>query len=322
MTALRTAFAWHRPLMTLAAANAVLVPLGLIGMLADPRDVTGMPVWAKPTKFALSMVIYGVTWAWLYARTREQSTRRMRGLHAAGTLAAVTLGVEQVIIVLQAARGTTSHYNVTTPFDAALWVTMAVSITLLWFGTLYLAAALFRIRGLDPARALAVRAGAVLALIGMALGFIMTTDPALQPQAAIGIVGSHTVGALDGGPGLPLLGWSTWRATCASRTSSACTRCRRSRSCSSRWNCWRSRVTVLGSPVVRFRLIAIGSAAFTAVLALLTWQALRGQSIVAPDATTALTFGAIVVATLVAGIWAVRPTVRAPEVRPAAGAPS
>jgi hypothetical protein len=306
----------------LAAANAVLVPLGLVGMLADPRVVTGMPVWAKPTKFALSMVIYGVTWAWLYARTREQSTRRMRGLHAAGTLAAVTLGVEQVIIVLQAARGTTSHYNVTTPFDAVLWVTMAVSITLLWFGTLYLAAALFRIRGLDPARALAVRAGAVLALIGMALGFIMTTDPALQPQAAIGIVGSHTVGALDGGPGIPLLGWSTVAGDLRIPHFVGMHALQALPLLLIALELVAARVTVLGSPVVRFRLIAVGSAAFTAVLGLLTWQALRGQSIVAPDATTAVTFGAIVVATAVAAIWAVRPAVRAPAVRPAAGAPS
>lgn len=322
MTALRTAFAWHRPLMTLAAANAVLVPLGLIGMLADPRVVTGMPVWAKPTKFAVSMVVYGLTWAWLYARTREQSARPTRGLHAAGTLAAVTLGVEQVIIVVQAARGTTSHYNVTTPFDAALWVTMAVSIVLLWFSTLYLAAGLFRVRGLDPARALAVRAGAVLALIGMALGFIMTTGPAQQPQADLGIVGSHTVGALDGGPGLPLLGWSTVGGDLRIPHFVGMHALQALPLLLIALELLAARVTVLGSPVVRHRLVVIGTAAFTAVLALLTWQALRGQSIVAPDVTTAATFGAIVVATGAAAIRAVRPARHAPAVRPVAGAPS
>ena len=60
---LRRAFAWHRPLMTVAAAMAVLVVAGVAGMVADPRLVTGMPVWDKPTKFAISILIYAVTWA-------------------------------------------------------------------------------------------------------------------------------------------------------------------------------------------------------------------------------------------------------------------
>ncbi len=322
MTALRTAFAWHRPLMTLALANAVLVPLGLIGMLADPRIVTGMPVWAKPTKFAISMVVYGLTWAWLYARTREQSSGRMRGLHAAGTLAAITLGIEMVIIVLQAARGTTSHYNATTPLDTTLWAVMAVSITLLWFGTLYLAAGLFRVRGGDPARMLAVRAGAVLALIGMALGFIMTSAPSLQPQAALGIVGSHTVGALDGGAGLPLLGWSTVVGDLRIPHFVGMHALQALPLLLIALELLAARITVLGSPSVRHRLVAVGSAAFAALLALLTWQALRGQSIVAPDAATAVAFAALVATTAVAAVWALRPSRAVVAVSPPADAPS
>lgn len=227
-----------------------------------------------------------------------------------------------MIIVLQAARGTTSHYNVTTPFDAALWVTMAVSITVLWFGTLYLAAALFRIRGLDPARALAVRAGAVLALIGMALGFIMTTAPAQQPQADLGIVGSHTAAALNGGPGLPLLGWSTVAGDLRIPHFVGMHALQALPLLLIALELLAARWVVLGSPAVRHRLVAVGAAAFTAVLALLTWQALRGQSVVAPDVTTAVTFGAIVVATAVGAIWAMRPVEPARGVRPTAGAPS
>jgi hypothetical protein len=321
MTVLRTMFAWHRPLMALAAANAVLVPLGLAGLLADPRVVTGMPVWAKPTKFAVSMVVYGLTWAWLYAMTRERSARPLRGLHAAGTLAAVTLGVEQVIIVLQAARGTTSHYNATTALDTTLWAAMAVSITLLWLGSLYLAAGLFRIRGTDPARALAVRAGAVLALVGMALGFLMT-GPSQQPQRDLGIVGAHTVGALDGGPGIALLGWSTVGGDLRIPHFVGMHALQAIPLLVIALELLARRVPALSPPAVRHRLTAVGSAAFTGVLALLTWQALRGQSVVAPDATTVAAFGAIVAATAVALTWAVRPAESAVGVRPAAGAPS
>lgn len=68
---------------------------------------------------------------------------------------------------------------------------------------------LFRAPLGDPARSLAIRAGFVIALIGMALAFLMTGPTAEQLNSFRGIVGAHTVGLPDGAPGLPLLGWST-----------------------------------------------------------------------------------------------------------------
>ena len=50
--------AWHRPLLWLAAAMAVLTVVALIGLAVDPRVVTGAPLWAKPLKFSLSVLVY------------------------------------------------------------------------------------------------------------------------------------------------------------------------------------------------------------------------------------------------------------------------
>src|SRR5690606_9244470 len=59
------------------------------------------------------------------------------------------------------------------------------------------------------ARTLAVRSGAIIALIGMGLAFLMTGPNADQLNDFQGVAGAHAVGVADGGPGLPLLGWST-----------------------------------------------------------------------------------------------------------------
>jgi len=68
---------------------------------------------------------------------------------------------------------------------------------------------------------------------------------------------------------------------------------------------------------VRFGLVLIVAATYATVLALVTWQALRGQSIVNPDAATLASAASIAAATLAAVIVVVRPR-RAVTAAPAA----
>lgn len=66
----------------------------------------------------------------------------------------------------------------------------------------------------NPAFAWGVRLGLIVTIIGMGLGYTMT-DPTAQQLSGwegggpVDIVGAHTVGLDDGGPGLPFVGWST-----------------------------------------------------------------------------------------------------------------
>ena len=73
--------------------------------------------------------------------------------------------------------------------------------------------ALLRARWADRARLSALRWGAGLTLVGLAVGGLMVTpsrEQVARLQAGAGSVsGAHTVGAPDGGPGLPLVNWST-----------------------------------------------------------------------------------------------------------------
>jgi hypothetical protein len=203
--------AWHRPLLAVAAAMSVLAIVSSTGLIVDHREVTGLPLWAKPLKFALSIVIYSVTLAWLIGLVR----RGRRFAWWAGTISAVLLPVEMVAIVGAAVGDTTSHFNVSTSFHAAIWGIMAVSIVTVWFAAMVVAALLVfggRRGGAalgDRARVVAIRSGIVIAVIGMSLAFLMASPAAAQLDNFQGIAGAHTVGLADGGPGIPILGWST-----------------------------------------------------------------------------------------------------------------
>src|SRR5205085_4247780 len=78
----------------------------------------------KPLKFALSLTLFFGTMAVLVPKLGVGAGTRQL---LAWVLAA-TLAVETALIVIQAARGTSSHFNMATPLDAAIWRTMAALI--------------------------------------------------------------------------------------------------------------------------------------------------------------------------------------------------
>ncbi len=295
-------FRWHRPLMILAAAMAGLVVVGIVGMFADSRLLTGLPIWDKPTKFGLSILIYSVTWAWLIA----QLDRARRVAWWAGTMSAAFLGLEMVILVGDVVRGTTSHFNMSTPLDATLWMVMAGAIAVVWLATLLVSAILFRNPGPDRARNLAIRAGVVIALIGMALGFLMTTPRPGQLSAGGKILGAHTVGLADGGPGLPLLGWSTVGGDLRIPHFVGMHALQLIPLLLIGCELLSHRIRAMRAPTVRFRLVGVATAGYAGLLILLTWQALRGQSIVHPDTLTAAFFVVLVAGVLSSIVIALR----------------
>jgi len=306
---------WHRPLLGLAGLMAVMAVASLVGVVLDHRIVTGMNVWLKPLKFSLSITIYAVTLAWLIG----QLGRFRRLAWVAGTIIAVAFLIEMVVVVGSAARGETSHFNESTPLHAFAFSLMGALIVVIWLMTLLVAGALFFTSLGDAARTVAVRAGAILALGGMAIAFFMVIPTEQQLLDNSGIVGAHTVGLADGGPGLPVFGWSTVAGDLRvphfigmhalqvlplfvialellARGGSTLSR-------------------LLASPAVRVRLVLVATVTYTATLVTLTVQALSGQSVVAPAGpilmagiTIALLAGAAAVLVLVAGRKASQPT--------------
>ncbi|QHC63181.1 hypothetical protein GSU69_11125 [Rathayibacter festucae] len=293
----------HRPLLVLAAAMAVGVLACLVLLLVDPRELGGQPLWAKPLKFCLSIAVYALTLAWLIGLVPERRRRLARIL---GSVAVAGLAIEMVVIGGAAAVGVTSHFNVTTPLHSALWAAMAVSIVVVWLVTLVLAALLARVPLGDPSLTLAVRAGLVIGLVGMALAFLMTGPTASQLSDYQGVVGAHAVGVDDGGAGLPLLGWSTTGGDLRIPHFLGMHALQGLPLLAFALARLATRVRLLGDTTLRLRLVALAALAWSALVALTCWQALRGQSIVAPDALTLAVGGAVVLALVVAGVVAVR----------------
>jgi hypothetical protein len=66
------------------------------------------------------------------------------------------------------------------------------------------------------------------------------------------------------------------------------------------------RLPAMRSAALRAALIVVAAATYAALLAVLTWQALRGQSVVHPDGLTLTAIGAIAVGAIGSTIVVVR----------------
>ena len=197
-----------RPLTAVGAGMLVVFAASLAAMAVDHSRILGQPTWLKPSKFAISSAVYAFTLAWIF--TFLPGRRRLTAI--VGRITAVVLVVEVGIIDAQAARGVTSHFNAASALDAALFGIMGLAILMLFGAAIALTVALFRQRFSDEAFGWALRLGLLLTVLGQATGALMTTPTRAQLDAArtsgMKVSGSHTVGAPDGGPGLPITGWS------------------------------------------------------------------------------------------------------------------
>ena len=293
---LRRAWAFNWPLTLTVLINLALVPIVVVAMLVDPKVITGVNGWIKPFKFTVSAAVYAATFLWLLTLVQG----RRRWVQVAANATAFALMVEIVLIIAQVIRGTSSHFNIGTPFDAVVFTTMGALITLLAVLNLMLGIWLVFQRMPDPVLAWSVRLGVLLSFGGMLVGYIMTSGPtpaqlaAAQAGQPLTVVGAHSVGVADGGPGLPLLGWSTiggdlrighfvglHAMQVLPLLGFALTRSWAAR----RW-----------SRRQRTQLVWLAGGGYLGATVLVTWQALRGQSIVAPDLVT---LGAVLAAAVV-----------------------
>src|SRR5215217_1870668 len=105
-----TSEVWRRnsPLAALMLAMLVLAAVALLGLVVDPRAITGAPAWMKPLKFAISIAIYGATLFWMLTFIPDRP--RLVAVISWGV--SLALGIEMVLIVMQVLRNTTSHFHV------------------------------------------------------------------------------------------------------------------------------------------------------------------------------------------------------------------
>ena len=199
----------NRPLTVVGLLmTGALIASGL-GLVLDTRTILGAPAWLKPAKFAVSTAIYSFTLAWVFTYLPDWP----RTQRSVGWTTAVVFVFEVGIIDVQAWRGTTSHFNVDAPVDAVLFSVMGVAILVQTIASGFVAFALWHQPLSNRAMGAALRAGMVITFVGASSGGIMTVPTSaqlaeLETTHRLPLSGAHTVGAPDGGAGLPGTGWS------------------------------------------------------------------------------------------------------------------
>ena len=316
MTLFRTLWQQQRFLLIVTLLHVGLIPIVALLFFLNPVEITGVDGWVKPLKFAISGAIYAVSIAWI--ATLLPTTSRWYKL-ASGTIA-VALIVETALITLQVVRGTTSHYNISTPLDTTIYSLMATFISMLATANIICLFVVVRQKTIPSLIRAACSWGLAIAFVGMIAGVLMTSVNVSPSQLhtmqvdkqAPANYGAHNVGVDDGSPGLPLLGWSTVGGDLrvghfvglhglqllpllAVVLMSG-------------------RIFGRQSHTQHQQFVHLVGVAYTALTALLIWQAWRGQSLIAPDLISLSSLGVILGVSIVGALIILRDT---PQTQPA-----
>ena len=185
----------NRLLWWVGVAHVVLSLIFGLLSLFDERQVLGLNVWLKPLKFSLAIAIYAFTIDWfLRLSDLKPNVKRLVAL-----LSAVCMVVEVAIITGQAWRGQASHFNNSSLLNGILFAVMGLFIYTNTAMVGYLLFRFFRqsnIAGFPASLLWSIRWGTAMFMVGCLEGGLMVLNKA------------HTVGAADGGAGLPFLNWS------------------------------------------------------------------------------------------------------------------
>jgi hypothetical protein len=191
---IRELFERQRPLMIAGVVSLLFFAASAVLSLFDATEILGINRWIKPRTFFVSIAIFGWTTA-VYLNFLKDYRKSARVISWAMIL---IFAVEMIIIVTQAARGTTSHFNIKTPLDGILFSIMGLAIALNTVLAAYLLFLYFKAAIELP--------GCVI--WGMRLGLILFIAACFEGGYMSAQLG-HSVGVADGGAGLPIVNWST-----------------------------------------------------------------------------------------------------------------
>lgn len=188
-----------RTLWSLTALSAAMLAVFAAAALLDTRTLDGDDVWLKPAKFALSFVVLYATMALVVERL-SAPVREGAGMRATLVVMIVATAVEMAYIAVQAARGVHSHFNLATPFEAAMYTVMGVGAVALVAGIGVVGALAARDRGAELGPGLRA---------GVGWGFVLSAVLTFVVAGTLGSQGSHFVGTPSpGAAAIPLVGWS------------------------------------------------------------------------------------------------------------------
>ena len=273
------AWAVNRPLCLLVALSLLSLLICVINLVLDSRQINNEIAWIKPTKFSISFAIYAATMIWLAQFIKKHS----HIFHAASIAALIGAGIELATIILQVVRGTTSHFNTSTPFDHVIFIVVKIAIVPVALAVLISFILMLYQKDLPHVIDSALHWGLFLTLVGCIPAILMILpDPLQDAITRYQQFDGHTVGLPEGGPGLPWLGWSTVAGDLRAAHFLGIHALQVFPIAGLSIKTFCSRL-----PVRRQRaLIWNAGFAYLALIILLTWQALRAESMMRPGQLT------------------------------------
>ncbi|MEU4547733.1 hypothetical protein [Nonomuraea dietziae] len=305
LTPVRT---WHRPLVVCALLMLSLVPAAGVGLVVDDRTLLDESVWVKPLKFGFAFALYAGTLAWLLTKLRKG--RRLGWW--VGTVFALAALIEVATITIQAARGTISHFNANQndPITLALVPILTYGVMIILVAQLIIAVVVLIQRTGGPALNGAIRAGLALATFGMLVPIywmVAEINPRTVTDAngeRVQMYQGHGIGDPDGN-GMPLTGWSVTGGDFRVPHFFALHGIQVLLLLTAVLAVLAGRHAWLREEKVRARLVGAAALGYTGLVATVTWQAGRGQSLIHPDTATLTTAAAVLLVTATATAWVI-----------------
>lgn len=184
--------------------NALLFWFGLFNLAVaivclalmpfEQAQILGVNRWLKPYKFYVSVGIMVLTMGWLlYYLDSAKKIKRY------SWLIFISMFFENGLIITQAVRNTTSHFNVTSSLNGMIFQAMGIFILVFTITIVLVCISFFKQKQFSIPGAY---------VWGIRLGILYFLFFSLEGGMMLGIMG-HTVGGPDGGEGLPIVNWST-----------------------------------------------------------------------------------------------------------------
>lgn len=173
--------------------NLAMAIICLVLMPFEEIKILGVNRWLKPFKFYSSVGIMLLTMAWLMYYLDNQ-----KKLRTYSWIIVITMLFEVGLILMQAIRNTTSHFNTTSAFNGIIFQVMGILIMVFTIIAILVCISFFRQRQFSIPMAY---------VWGIRLGLLFFVIFSFEGGVMVGLL-RHTIGAPDGGPGLPLMNWS------------------------------------------------------------------------------------------------------------------
>ena len=174
--------------------NLAVAIVCLVLMPFEETQILGVNRWLKPFKFYSSVGIMVLTMGWLlYYLNNPKKVKTY------SWLIVITMFFENGLIITQAIRKTTSHFNNTSILNGIVFNIMGGLILVFTITAILICISFFKQKQFSIPAAY---------VWGIRLGLLFFVFFSLEGGLMVGLL-SHTIGGPDGGPGLPLVNWST-----------------------------------------------------------------------------------------------------------------